>query len=463
MKDEIKVIKLIQQEAGKVDSVHSEIGTDLQNIKALLLKALEEDSYLDKSTVRAKSHTSPTYLAKKSFSELVDIANSKIPDEVGFRDILGYDDLLKIDSKVNTYIETFNKKHKLDGWDYAIGGGVGLFCAILDILFVQKPLKPTAKYFQKINGLFNQWSQTAINHLIPPDLSKILEKSFKIGGSDSRLSQDFIDSISGKFNPINHRFKSLNHDPVLACFIGALDVMNGTCTIVDNGSIKVLNTVRGASGEYNFFEALGMILGHLASDFNAPSAKGNRGMGIPAPLMGLFGMLKGVKVNNTEIANLAEYMYVKGYDARHFVTMSIPVLISEILIRVLYITKEMQFNNQSFIDVFKETLPISLSPHFRMILNISYGTMVSINSGKVAITNNILNANYAMWLAFTWHTFHSIYWLVWTKNSELQKYIDDELSKELSDLQLKINNLSKEAEFLPIYSLSCYTTVEYQK
>ncbi|MDD4904868.1 MAG: hypothetical protein PHD39_01740 [Methylobacter tundripaludum] len=450
MKDEIKVIKLMQLETGKIASIHSEIGSDLQDIKAQLLKALEEGSYLDKSTLPIKSHINPTSLSKKSFSEIVDIANSKIPDEVSFRDILSDDDLLKIDRKVNAYIEVFNKKHQLDGWDYAIGGGVGLFCAILDILFVQKPLKPTVKYSQKVDGLFNQWSQTAINHLIPPDLSKTLEKSFKIGGADSRLSQDFVDAISDKFNPINHRFKSLNHDPVLACFIGALDVMNGTCTIVDNGTIRVMNTARGSSGDYSFFEALGMILGHLASDFNTPSAKGNRGMGIPAPLMGLFGTLKGVKVNDTDIANLAEYMYVKGYDARHFLTMSMPVLISEVLIRVLYITKEMQVNNRDFFEVFKETLPLNLSPRFRILLNISYGTMVAVNAGKVAITKDILNANYAMWLAFTWHTFHSMYWLVWAKNTELQSYIDDELAKELSELQLKIDNLAKEAEFLPI-------------
>jgi hypothetical protein len=85
-----------------------------------------------------------------------------------------------------------------------------------------------------------------------------------------------------------------------------------------------------------------------------------------------------------------------------------------------------------------------------MVLNISYGTMVAINAGKVAITKDILNANYTMWLAFTWHTFHSLYWLVWAKNTELQKYIDDELAKELSELQLKIANLAKEVEYLPV-------------
>jgi hypothetical protein len=450
MKEELKVIKLMQQEAQAVESIHSGIAQDLQAIKAKLSQALENGSYLDKNTLPNKTVQTATPLVKKSFSEIVEIANNEIPNEVGFRDILSNDDLIKIDYKINNYVESFNKKHQLDKWDYAIGGGTGLFCAILDVLFVQKPLKPTVSYSEKVNGLFNQWSQSAINNLIPPELAKTLEKSFKIGGADASISQGFTSAISGKFNPVNHRFKSLNHDPVLACFIGALDVMNGTCTIVDNGQIKVINTVRGASGDYSFFEALGMMLGHLASDFNTPSANGNRGMGIPAPLMGLFGTLKGVKVNDVDIANLAEYMYVKGYDARHFVTMSIPVLINEILIRVLYITKEIKYNNRNFFEVFKETLPFNLSPRFRMVLNISYGTMVAVNAGKVAITKDILNANYAMWLAFTWHTFHSLYWLVWTKDTELQKYIDDELAKELSELQLKIANLAKEVEYLPV-------------
>jgi hypothetical protein len=450
MKEELKVIKLMQEEAQKVESIHSGIAQDLQAIKAKLSQALGNGSHLDKNTLPHKTVQTATPLVKKSFSEIVEIANNEIPNEVGFRDILSDDDLIKIDYKINNYVESFNKKHQLDKWDYAIGGGTGLFCAILDVLFVQKPLKPTVSYSEKVNGLFNQWSQSAINNLIPPELAETLEKSFKIGGADASISQGFTSSISGKFNPINHRFKSLNHDPVLACFIGALDVMNGTCTIVDNGQIKVMNTVRGASGDYSFFEALGMMLGHLASDFNTPSAKGNRGMGIPAPLMGLFGTLKGVKVNDVDIANLAEYMYVKGYDARHFVTMSIPVLINEVLIRILYITKEIKYNNRNFFEVFKETLPFNLSPRFRMVLNISYGTMVAINAGKVAITKDILNANYTMWLVFTWHTFHSLYWLIWAKNTELQKYIDDELAKELNDLQLKINQLAKEVEFLPI-------------
>ncbi len=316
-------------------------------------------------------------------------------------------------------------------------------------MFIQKPLKPTAKYSQKVNGIFNQWSQSAINKLIPDELGKKLEDLYKIGGADTSIAKGFKHSIS-HFSPTNHRFKALNHDPVLAFIIGALDVMNGTCTIVDNGSIKVLETVNGTVGNYNFFEALGMMLGHLASDFNTASQKGNRGMGIPVPLMGLFGTLKDIKINDVDIANLAEYMYVNGYDARHFVTMSIPVLINELLTRLLYIIKEIKNNNRNFVDAFKETLPFNLSHRFRMILNISYGTMVAVNSGKVAITKNILDANYSMWLAFTWHTFHSLRWIMWSKNTELQKYIDNELSKELDELQLKIDKLTSQSELLSI-------------
>jgi len=447
MKDEIKAIKLLQQGVDEISNSHLEIDQDLKDIEALLLKAEKDGAYLENDKISENSYGYKEEF-NKSFSDIVNIANNEIQEDVSFRDILSDEDLLQIDNKVNTYIEIFNKKHELDSWDYAISGGVGVFCGILDVLFVKKPPGYSVKYSQKVDGIFNQWSQSAINNLIPPELSKILEKNFKIGGADSRIAQDLSSSISGKFNPFNHRLKSLNHDPILAFFIGALDVMNGTCTIVDNGSIKILNTVRGASGDYSFFEALGMMFGHLASDFNATSSQGNRGMGIPAPLMGLFGMLKGINVGGKDIAVISEYMYINGYDARHFATLSIPVLINEILIRVLYIVKEIKYNNRNFSSVFKEIIPLNISPRFRMVLNLSYGGMVAVNAGKVSITKDILNANYAMWMAFTWHTLHSMRWLLWTKNTELQKYIDKELAKELDDLQYKISDLSKKVDLL---------------
>lgn len=449
MNNELKVIKLLQQDIDSINVSHKEIDKDIKFIKNILLQAQKEGSYFDNEIItNSKIEKNVTNDVTKNFWDIVNIANKEIPHEIKFRDILTDDDLLIIDKKVDSYIDIFNKKHQLDRWDYAISGGTGVFCGILDVLLISKPEKPTVRYSKKVNGIFNSLSQSAINKLIPPELTSELEKIYKIGGADSSTKRGLTSPISGTFNPINHRFKALNHDPVLAFIIGALDVMNGTCTIVDNGSIKTMGTTKGASGDYSFFEALGKILGHLASDFNAPSAKGNRGMGIPAPLMGLFGVFKDLKINNQDISKVAEYMYVNGYDARHFVTMSIPVLINEILIRVLYILKEIKYNKRSFFEVFKETIPFNISPRFRMLLNLSYGAMVAVNTGKVVITKDILNANYAMWLAFTWHTLHSLRWLLWTKNSELQKYIDKETSKELEELQFRISKLSREVDVL---------------
>ena len=105
MKDEIKVIKLMQQEASKVNSLHSEIGSDLDAIKAQLLKAFEDGSYLDENVSLPESKANSQFIVKKPFVEIVDIANVAIPNEVGFRDILSDGDLIKIDSKVNAYIE----------------------------------------------------------------------------------------------------------------------------------------------------------------------------------------------------------------------------------------------------------------------------------------------------------------------------------------------------------------------
>lgn len=96
MKDEIKVIKLIQQEAQIIDSVHSKIQQDLQDIKKDLLKALDDNIYLDDNIVSVEQNTDILILPKKTFSEIVDVADSLIQNEVNFRDILNDNDLLKI-------------------------------------------------------------------------------------------------------------------------------------------------------------------------------------------------------------------------------------------------------------------------------------------------------------------------------------------------------------------------------
>ncbi len=157
---------------------------------------------------------------------------------------------------------------------------------MIDCLCVAAPMKPsTTKFTTPVDGVFSQGVQKAFNAILPPDFSHQLSKKFTIGSADTSAStKSSLLSYVGKLNPYNHRMKELSHDPILGFIIGAKDIINNTCTIVENGKFTVYHSIKPNVFDGNFFHAMGQMFGHLASDINAPSAKGNRGMGLPAPL-----------------------------------------------------------------------------------------------------------------------------------------------------------------------------------
>lgn len=79
-----------------------------------------------------------------------------------------------------------------------------------------------------------------------------------------------------------------------------------------------------------------------------PLSKGNRGMGLPAPFMGLLRMLEGIPVGSSNFGKQIEYMYVNGYDFRQFIVTSIPMSIMEVLMRVFYVAKQVSLGKGAF-------------------------------------------------------------------------------------------------------------------
>ena len=478
MKDLVKPIKHLQNRNKKIDERHSEMDDDLQSLKDDLNSLLEDgDFYIDEdeqkkqlSLEQANQNNQP--IKKHSFDEIVAEAEREVLEDISYGDILTGKELIETDQKINIWVNEFNKKHELDKWDYAIGGACGLFAGLLDLFFVKKPPKPsTTRYNAPVDGVFNKWSKGFFDKYIPPDLSEKLAKHNKIGGADTSTTKSIKGVLEDSFHPTNHRFKALGHDPVLAFFIGVNDVINNTCTILDGGVIKTLPTtsegIQGI-GQQSIFEVIGRMFGHLLSDVNAPSyhkhgpLKGqikNIGMGIPAPLFTLFGKLNNIKITDYKgdkvpISKIAEYMYVNGYDTRHFLTMSFPVIIMEVLVRACYIIREHVDRERPFFDVIKECLPFNMSPRLRLIMTISYGTSTSVNLAKVYFDpdkrNAILNANYTMWLGFIWNTFFSLKWVLLDKADARQKFVNEETLKELENIQTKIDSLLIRAEALPI-------------
>lgn len=451
---EIKAIRLLQLRSAEIADAHISIGTDLTDIRRQLelLGAAgveDEPEFASQRQARMEKMNVSTALEDVSIYKVYDKAEQTFPNKLGLADILAIEDFQEAQRRVDTHVLDFNHRYGLDGWDYAIAGGCGLFAAMLDILCVKAPPKPTTPWQKQVDGIFNRWVQDAFNKILPPELSDKLSKANRIGSADARLASDLLGAPDNALAPLNHRLRSLAHDPVLGLILGVLDMIRGTCTIVVNGEIRSFQGVKGPT-DGNIFQLIGRMFGHLLSDVNAPSAHGNRGMGLPAPFMGLLRMFEGIPVGDSNFGKQIEWMYVNGYDFRQFVVSSVPMTIMEVLLRVFYVVKQVRIYNAKFGETLLDTMPFRLNPRFRMILAMSYGVTSAANAGKIYITKNIMNANYAAWMGLVWNGFHALKWALLDRHLKLWNEIEAKEIAELEKMIIHIDKLETRAVMLPI-------------
>ena len=445
----IKAIRLLQQRHGTIEEDHDEIGRDISTIK----RELAELGDVDNSTpdfVKRKQAYLDTMSEHKALPDvdsetIYNEAEAAYPEDAKLDDILTAGDWKIVDKRIAVHVKDFNARYALDGWDYAIAGGCGLFAAMLDLLFVKAPAKPTTAWTKEVDGVFNGWVQQAFNRVLTPDLSKELGRLNTIGGADSSTVAQLLGALPGTLNPMNHRLRSFSHDPIWGFLFGVLDMQRGTCTVIENGGLNIYQT---ASEPID--GGLFRLLGHLLSDVNAPSAKGNRGMGLPAPFMGIFRMFDSLPVGDSDLGKQIEYMYVKGYDFRQFVVTSIPVLIMEVMMRVFYAVKQVKRAGAPLGEALMDTMPLKMNPRFRMMLAMAYGTVASVNGAKVYITQDILNLNYAAWLGFIWNGSHAIKWALLDRSLKLWGEVEQKEIEALERIVDQIDGLTDRAGRLPI-------------
>jgi hypothetical protein len=452
---EIKGIKLLQDRADVIQISHSDIGSDLASLKATLMliegaeAIVESDEFIRRKQEASDNVTSHPNIEHTSIITVYAEAEARYTGRLGLSDILDIDDFGEAQKRIDRRVLDFNHRYGLDGWDYAISGGCGLFAAMLDLLCVRAPLKPTQPWTEKTNGIFNRWVQEAFNRLLPPETSGKLSESFKIYSADCSTIGDLIGAPGKVINPTNHRLRALAHDPVLGFIFGVWDMMHGTCTVVYQGKITSIPSKKDAV-DGNLFQLLGRMMGHLLSDVNAPSVpNGNRGMGLPAPFMGILRMFEGVPVGDSNFGSQIEYMYAKGYDFRQFMATSIPIAIMEVMLRSFYVVKQMKIYNAPFAESLLETMPGRMNPRFRMMLGMAYGTSSAVNAGKMYVTKDILNANYASWMGLAWNGFHSLKWALLERHLKLWDGILNDEIAQIQDLTSRMADLEERARQLP--------------
>lgn len=221
-----------------------------------------------------------------------------------------------------------------DSTDWAVVLGAGAMATLVDIVLVRIPKDTRLRDGKEHAGSpltkwLNEQSKDIYEEFLKP-----LEKRAKVPFDASSTAK--TGGLVSHMAPINHRLKSLGHDPVAGFFFGVRDLMQATGTYTDNGRIVQVAT---NYEPVRLIEALLTQVRHLLSDVATPA-------GLPAPLFTLLQLANidspfirvraGVEIKATW-PEIAQYMYVNGYDLRHFFTMGLTPFVVEATIRMYWL------------------------------------------------------------------------------------------------------------------------------
>lgn len=321
-------------------------------------------------------------------------------------------ELQEIEDELTENIETIKKlTPECDKTDYILAVTSGLLCGILDIFLVGKPGESpvgddiTDKWFENRTKDFAELCGWNDKEGKLASAVKYLEEKFKIP-YDQRGAGD---AASGIFdlNPKNHHFKSLAHNPtLLGLFFSVLDQFNNTSHFVSEGELISLEDADGSfelcggdNVSSKFFCAFVNWFGHLISDMSGSSGSKGRGMGIPSPLWSWANDIIVIKRKfnipihefDKSLNEMAIRIYKEGYDTRFQAAQAIPVLINEMLVRLIYSIRRLvkyftktEKEDRTFTILWKTCEPFSNATVKRM-LTVAHGTFCMMDVGDAII------------------------------------------------------------------------------
>lgn len=337
----------------------------------------------------------------------------------GLDPLAPFDTLLDEEDIERLRNESYETSLRWDTWDYFFVYSSGILAALTDFLLVRIPKTMTSGQYagQKGSPLTDWFKQydTRPGHSEGwfADWARELEKTCKTpyDRQDAIIDGELV-RIPGMY-PDSHRFQSFGHDPVLGFVFGVLDILRGTVTgfsydhlvgahdVIQGQVYNPLPAVGTGEQVMRLIEAILKHIGHLISDVATP-------MGLPAPLMTLF---QGLNVGSfgekdRTVGQLARWMYLNGYDLRHFVVSGVTPAVIEIVLRAYIMLRH-------YAEQGEVKLLVAQSPKYRSMLLTAHGVAAAANAGKVALyQGNPLAINQAEWMAFLRYLLpHMKYWL----------------------------------------------------
>lgn len=318
----------------------------------------------------------------------------------------------------------YSMLHRLDVYDIAISVFAALASATIDLLLVGIPQKGPEGLTA---GSLSNYIRDYFDKKFPADemqkLANAKESKVSYDAQDNRHTTEYVQGMSAYY----HRLLSLGHDPLLGFVVGVFDILTGRMTTIDKAG-KVTSQVMEnytERKETTIFGALAKQIIHFKSDITTS-------MGLPAPLMALFNLLQFGSIGEEEqtIAEIVQGMYYEGYDFIHFCSLSIPVMVTEVIVRLCYAFKRIKEGN-----CVRDSIPLSLNrekhPKLATMLFIAHAGATAVNAGKIYFTQNPMAINYPQWIAFAKYSYSQLKWVIINKPSAKYAYVEGKINEEL--------------------------------
>jgi len=427
--DEKVILKVIKNGISEVEEIESlktlrdQIESKISSSEELL-QSLGYAEALNQIDLK-RTENFQRKLVMRTFEELLTNANRKFPNDIQLNEIFADCELANQIDYINQLNADFDTIHKLDVIDVLIPVVAGVFGGAMDCA-LGGFIRNTSGL--NIPGTMSDYISKQFSNFLPKETIRLLETYAKVPYDAMNYDNKgnvIVEQIVDGLSPVFHHLVSVGHDPILGLIYGVLDIMRGTITTIDFNGKFLVQFADGYSDRkaQDLFESIAKVFIHMISDINGSSSAKDRGMGLPVPFMVLFNVVGLGKVSSKDsISELVKSMFYQGYDFRHFCSMSIPVMLTEVIVRVSYFAKRI-FEGHSFI----ESLPITLNhmrkPKLGTMLFIAHSSSIAINTGKVVFTEEPLNINYAQWLVFARYSVKQLKWVLIDKPNIRHTYV----------------------------------------
>jgi len=204
---------------------------------------------------------------------------------------------------------------------------------------------------------------------------------------DQRLTSDVGNVF--KIAPKTHHMMSLAHSPdLIGLFFSILNQFTSTSSFIADGQLITIKTgtfeLQGGNFLMRIMCGITNWFGHLMSDIAGSSGSHDRGTGIVMPFYELFGMCKfgSFGSDKKDLAEVAMQAFSEsGYDFRFAIAQTIPVIITELSIRLIWSLRQyFQYGK-----ALKDCIPTSQHANLRVMLLIGNGTLCLLDGTDAVI------------------------------------------------------------------------------